>query len=259
MIDTHCHLDAAEFNADRDAVLTNALQANVTHIIVPAVSVDSFDTVNNVCTHYSQCLPAYGLHPVYAMQHQAVDLLNLELRLKTHPALAIGEIGLDAWVKNVDLERQKFFFAAQLKLARDLDLPVLLHLRHAVDEVSNMLQRFGVRRGIAHAFNGSLQQAEKLIKMGLKLGFGGAMTYPRALNLRRLVAQLPIESIVLETDSPDMSPIWAQGQRNLPEYLPRIAAEIAQLRQMDADELVQQCDCNARSVLRLTVFNSIQS
>ena len=248
MIDTHCHLDASEFDADRDAVVARALQAGLTGIIVPAVTADNFGAVREACAHYPQCFPALGLHPVYAMQHQEGDLLTLETAVKNESVVAIGEIGLDAWDKNVDLERQKHFFAAQLKLARDMDLPVLLHARHAVDEVTGMLRRFGVRRGIVHAFNGSWQQADKLINMGFKLGFGGAMTYPRALNLRRLAAQLPLESLVLETDAPDMSPVWAHGQRNLPEYLPRIAEEIAALREITPESLITACTANTDAV-----------
>uniref|UniRef100_E6QR36 Putative deoxyribonuclease (TatD family) (Modular protein) n=1 Tax=mine drainage metagenome TaxID=410659 RepID=E6QR36_9ZZZZ len=248
MIDTHCHIDAPEFDPDRDAVIARALQAGLTCIIVPAVTVDNFSIVREVCAHHPQCFPALGLHPIYAMQHQEADLLTLATAVKHQPVVAIGEIGLDAWDKSVDLERQKHFFAAQLKLARDMDLPVLLHARHAVDEVTGMLRRFGVRRGIVHAFNGSRQQADKLINMGFKLGFGGAMTYPRALNLRRLAAQLPLESLVLETDAPDMSPVWAHGQRNLPEYLPRIAEEIAALREITPESLMTACDANTAAV-----------
>jgi TatD DNase family protein len=248
MIDTHCHIDAPEFNPDREAVIARALQAGLTRIIVPAVRANNFFAVREVCAHYPQCFPALGLHPIYAMQHQEVDLLTLATAVKHQPVVAIGEIGLDAWDKSVDFERQKHFFAAQLKLARDMDLPVLLHARHAVDEVTGMLRRFGVRRGIAHAFNGSRQQADKLINMGFKLGFGGAMTYPRALNLRRLAAQLPLASLVLETDAPDMSPIWAHGQRNLPEYLPRIAEEIAALREITPKILIAACIANTEEV-----------
>ncbi len=248
MIDTHCHLDASEFDADRDAVVARALQAGLTGIIVPAVTANNFGAVREVCAHHPQCFPALGLHPVYAMQHQEGDLVTLKVAIQDESVVAIGEIGLDAWDKSVGLERQKHFFAAQLKLARDRDLPVLLHARHAVDEVTGMLRRFGVRRGIVHAFNGSRQQADKLINMGFKLGFGGAMTYPRALNLRRLAAQLPLESLVLETDAPDMSPVWAHGQRNLPEYLPGIAKEIAALREITPKALIAACIANTDEV-----------
>ncbi len=249
MIDTHCHLDAAEFDTDRDAVLARALAAGVTRLVVPAVSAATFEPVLALCARHSQCLPALGLHPLYAMQHSDADVAALEQLLRSETVVAVGEIGLDGWDKSVDFTCQQALFDAQLKLALALDLPVLLHLRHAVEPGIAQIRRSGVRRGIAHAFNGSLQQAEQLMRMGFKLGFGGAMTYPRALNLRRLAAELPAESLVLETDAPDMSPAWAHGERNLPEYLPRIAAEIAAVRGMDAAALVAACTANTYAVI----------
>ncbi len=252
MIDTHCHIDAAEFDADRDAVMARALAAGVTRLLVPAVSVPNFSAVRAACARYPQCLPALGLHPIYV--HSDADVRHLAEAVCAAPVVAIGEIGLDGFDKRVDFARQQVLFDAQLQLARERDLPVLLHLRHAVEPGIAQLRRSGVRRGIAHAFNGSMQQAEQLIRMGFKLGFGGAMTYPRALNLRRLAAELPLESLVLETDAPDMPPVWTedisgQGRRNLPEYLPRIAAEIATLRGMETAALVAACTANAHAVI----------
>ena len=249
MIDTHCHLDAHEFDTDRADVLARAQAAGVAYLVVPAVNVDNFAAVRAICDQFPACLPAWGLHPVYEAQHKESDLQQLDAWLHMRRPLAIGEIGLDGWDKRLDFSRQEYFFSAQLELARSHGLPVLLHLRHAVDAGINQLRRHGIRRGIAHAFNGSLQQAERLIDMGFKLGFGGAATYSRALNLRRLVKALPLSSIVLETDAPDMSPQWAVGQRNSPEYLPRIAAELAALRDMDVAALVSACTDNTRTVL----------
>ncbi|ARU32794.1 DNAase [Sulfuriferula sp. AH1] len=248
LIDTHCHLDAGEFDADRDEVVERTVASGVTRIIVPAVTADNFAAVNEICARYPLCRPALGLHPIYAQQHQQDDLSRLRAAVaETHP-VAIGEIGLDLFVTDVDVTRQTYFFAEQLKIARDFDLPVLLHTRHANDEIMKQLRRFDIRRGIAHAFNGSMQQAERFIQQGFKLGFGGAFTYTRASNLRRLAAQLPLEAIVLETDAPDMSPVWAHRQRNSPEYLAQIAAELAALRGVDVATIAQVTGNNVRAI-----------
>ncbi|MHB1676158.1 MAG: TatD family hydrolase [Sulfuriferula sp.] len=249
MTDTHCHLDAIEFDADREAVVARAMTAGVTRIIVPAVTAANFAAVQTTCARYPLCRPALGLHPVYAGQHRAEDILRLRAEVVAMRPVAIGEIGLDGWVKHVDFTLQGYYFVEQLKIAREFDLPVLLHTRHANDEVMKQLRRFGVRGGIAHAFNGSVQQAEKFIKQGFKLGFGGAFTYPRALNLRRLAKDLPLEAIVLETDAPDMSPAWAHGQRNSPEYLAQIADEMALLRGVDRATILQVTQANVRTLL----------
>lgn len=248
LIDTHCHLDAGEFDADRDEVVKRAVASGVTRIIVPAITAGNFSAVNETCVRYLLCRPALGLHPIYAQQHQPDDLLRLRAAVAESHPVAIGEIGLDLFVSGVDVALQTYFFAEQLKIARDFDLPVLLHTRHANDEIMKQLRRFDIRRGIAHAFNGSMQQAERFIQQGFKLGFGGAFTYTRASNLRRLAAQLPLETIVLETDAPDMSPAWAHRQRNSPEYLAQIAAELAALRGVDVATVAQVTGNNVRAI-----------
>ncbi len=249
LTDTHCHLDASEFDADRDKIVERAIAAGVTRIVVPSISAENFSAVDATCARYPLCRPAYGLHPVYGERHRPEDLLRLRAAITVARPLALGEIGLDGWVRNVDFDVQTHYFIEQLKIARDFDLPVLLHARHANDEVMKQLRRFDIRSGIAHAFNGSMQQAELFIKQGFKLGFGGAFTYTRALNLRRLAKQLPLQAIVLETDAPDMSPAWAHGQRNSPEYLAQIVAAMAALREMDSDAIMTAAELNANAIL----------
>lgn len=249
LTDTHCHLDAIEFDADRDKIVERAIAAGVTRIVVPAITAENFADVDAICARYSLCRRAYGLHPVYAERHRPDDLLRLREVIAAARPLALGEIGLDGWVKNVDFAAQTHYFIEQLKIARDFDLPVLLHARHANDEVMKQLRRFDIRSGIAHAFNGSMQQADQFIKQGFKLGFGGAFTYVRALNLRRLAKHLPLQAIVLETDAPDMSPAWAHGQRNSPEYLAQIAAEMAALRGTDSGAIMTATESNANTIL----------
>jgi TatD DNase family protein len=248
-IDTHCHLDAAEFSADRDAVAAAAVAAGVTKIVVPAVEVANFSAVRQCCQRYPGCLPAYGIHPMYTPQATDADLDVLRDWLQRERPVAVGEIGLDHFVEGLDPARQLHLFVEQLKLAREFDLPVLLHVRRAVDPILRELRRIGVRGGIAHAFNGSRQQAEMFIALGFKLGFGGAMTWPRATRLRALAATLPLESMVLETDAPDIPPDFVGHGRNEPAFLPRIAQTLSELRGQPVDEIAKNTSQNANNIL----------
>lgn len=249
LIDTHCHLDAAEFDADRDAVYAAAMAAGVRQIVVPGVTVNRNFRPKLKIADYPACYEAYGIHPLYVDQSSPEDLSRLRAWLQQAPPVAVGEIGLDFYVSGLDVERQTHFFVEQLKLAREFDLPVLLHIRRAVDPVLKQLRRIGVRGGIAHAFNGSRQQADEFIKLGFALGFGGAMTFTGSTRIRELARTLPLESIVLETDAPDIPPAWLNGGRNAPGELPRIVEVLADLRNMPPDALVAQTAENVRAVL----------
>lgn len=249
LIDTHCHLDAAEFDADRAAVAARAAAAGVATIVVPAVTRANFGAVASVCREFAGCVPAYGIHPMYVDDSREEDLGALREALQRERAVAIGEIGLDYFVADRDEAKQNFYFAEQLKIARDLDLPVLLHVRKAADAVLKQLRRVAVRGGIAHAFNGSRQQAEEFLKLGFKLGVGGAMTHSRATRLRELAASLPLDAIVLETDAPDIPPAWLGRSRNEPAELARIAAVLAELRGAALAEVAEATSANARAVL----------
>ncbi len=251
LIDTHCHLDAAEFDADRDAVAAAAAAAGVATIVVPAIERANFGAVASVCRAYPGCRPAWGIHPLFVGRAREDDLGALRALLRENPAAAVGEIGLDYFVAERDESLQQYYFVEQLKLAREFDLPVILHVRRAIDAVLRQLRRFPVRGGIAHAFNGSHQQAEEFIKLGFKLGFGGAMTFPRALRIRELATRLPLETIVLETDAPDIPPVWLAGARNAPTELPRIAATLAELRGLSVQAIATATSANACAVLRL--------
>jgi TatD DNase family protein len=249
-IDTHCHLDAAEFGNTQNILVQEALAAGVNTMVIPAVERANFSAVYNICSLYPACIPAFGIHPMYVDHAAPADLDVLRDYLQQHNPVAVGEIGLDFFVENFDREKQEFYFSAQLKLAQELNLPVLLHIRRAQDTILKHLRRTPVRGGIAHAFNGSAQQAAEFIKLGFKLGFGGAMTYPRATKLRELAASLPLDSIVLETDAPDIPPEFLQrGQHNRPGYLPRIAETLATLRNMPLEEIARITSANALAVL----------
>ena len=249
MIDTHCHLDAAEFDADRAAVHAQALAAGVHGIVVPAVSVAGFAKTREVVAGHAGCVAAYGIHPMYVMQAADDDLARLADWLAVERPVAVGEIGLDHYVAGLDPARQLFFYTGQLKLARQFDLPVLLHVRRAVDPVLRELRRLRVRGGIAHAFNGSRQQADEFIKLGFKLGFGGAMTYAGSSRIRGLAADLPLSAIVLETDAPDIPPAWLDRGRNTPGELPAIARCLAELRGLPIADVIAATSENARAVL----------
>jgi TatD DNase family protein len=249
-IDTHCHLDAGEFDADRDAVYAVAVEAGVSTIVNPAISRENFAAVAATCARYPGCLPAWGLHPMFVDQHRPEHLTDLRAQVELLRPVAIGEIGLDCFV-DLDYASQEYYCVEQLRIARDYDLPVLLHCRRANDPLLKQLRRIGVRRGIAHAFNGSRQQADAYIKLGFKLGFGGAFTWPRANNLRRLAVELPLETIVLETDSPDIPPHWIGRGRNAPGELPRIAQVLADLRAISVEEVARATTANARALLGL--------
>lgn len=248
LIDTHCHLDAAEFDADRDAVQAAALAAGVERIVVPAVAVESFPKLKSTVERYLGCVAAYGIHPLYVMQAKETDLGILSDWLLREKPVAVGEIGLDYYVGDSDPGRQEFFYVEQLKLAREFNLPVLLHVRRAVDDILKHLRRIAVRGGIAHAFNGSRQQAEAFIGLGFKLGFGGAMTYSGSTRIRQLAATLPLDSIVLETDAPDIPPAWLDRGRNAPAELLPMARTLAELRGLTLAEVTAATSANARQL-----------
>ena len=245
LIDTHCHLDAAEFDRDREEVLEAARAAGVGGCLVPAVCAENFDAVAALSASGRSCCHALGIHPLYVQRAQEADLELLRTRLAEGAAVAVGEIGLDGFVANGDMPLQRRYFEAQLKIARDFELPVVLHIRRAQDEILKYLRRIAVPGGIAHAFNGSRQQAEAFIKLGFRLGFGGTMTFDGSRRIRELATSLPLSAIVLETDAPDMPPAWAGGQRNEPANLARFARVLAELRGMSVEDVIEAAGANA--------------
>lgn len=263
-IDTHCHLDAPEFDADRDAVRAAARARGVEHIVIPAVERAHWSGAIALAQRHGDSY-ALGIHPLYTPRAQEADIAALRAVLAERQGdpqlVAVGEIGLDFFVPGLDHERQIWFYEQQIQLARTFGLPVILHVRKSSDRLLKTLRATPVVGGIAHAFNGSVQQAQAFIDLGFKLGLGGAITYDRALKLRELAATLPLESIVLETDAPDIPPHWlyttaqqrAAGQpqvRNTSAELPRIAQEIARLRGLPLPALQAATAANARAALR---------
>jgi TatD DNase family protein len=245
MFDSHCHLDVAEFDADRAQVLADARQAGVQSLLIPAIHAASWQAIKTLCDSNTGLYPAYGLHPLYQAQHRPQHLLALRQWLHENPAAALGEFGLDFFDGVGERLAQQEFFSAQLKIARDFDLPVVLHARRALDQVIAGLRKFGVKKGVLHSFSGSQQQADMLIKQGLLLGIGGPATYPRANRLRGIVKNLPLEHLLLETDAPDQPLCGFQGQRNEPARLPLVLAVIAQLRGSPPELVASTTDANA--------------
>jgi TatD DNase family protein len=251
LIDTHCHLDLPAFDADRVDVLDRARRNAVSGIVIPGVQSANWDALLTFCDSADGLYPALGLHPVFLEQHQQQDLQSLKAQLAVRLPVAIGEIGLDYAVSGLDRDDQQTLLEAQLEIARDAGLPVILHVRKAHDPVLATLKRIRVRGGIVHAFNGSLQQASHYSDLGFRFGFGGMLTFERSNKLRALAKALPLDSIVLETDAPDMTVFQHRGERNSPEFLPYCLAALAGVRDESPDELARITTQNARDVLCL--------
>jgi TatD DNase family protein len=253
LIDTHTHLDFDDFEADRDVVLASSQQLGVERVVVLGVYQRNLQRVWDLALNQPSVYAAFGLHPVFLEEHQAEHVQELRdwlTRLAGHPKLcAVGEIGLDYYIESPDRPRQLELLEQQLQLAADFNLPALLHVRRSHADTIAALKRFRLaRKGVVHAFAGSREEAREYIKLGFKLGLGGAATWPQALRMHRVIADLPLDSVVLETDSPDMAPAMFPGVRNSPEHLPAICAAIAQLMNITPDTLAAASSANACEV-----------
>lgn len=249
LIDTHCHLDVEEFDADRDRILADARAAGVVELVIPAVRRGTWQGLLEFCATDPGLHPALGLHPVYLTRHQRADLDELEHQLARNNPVAIGEIGLDFHLKDLDQTHQMQLLEAQLAIADNARLPVLLHCRKAHEPMLRLLKQAKPAGGICHAFNGSLEQAKRYLDLGFKLGFGGMLTFERSTRLRQLARELPLEAMVLETDAPDMPPASHQYRRNSPSYLPEVLASLAELRDLPAADIAAVTSANARAAL----------
>jgi TatD DNase family protein len=245
LIDSHCHIDAAEFDADRDAALARAREAGVTRQIVPAIALSGFAKLRDLCRSEPGLCPAYGLHPMYLDQHRPGHLDELAGWIAREQPAAVGECGLDFYIENLDRDAQFAYFEGQLALAREFDLPVILHARRAFDEVAAALRRVGGLRGVVHSFSGSEEQAKQFWKLGFHLGIGGPVTYERAKRLHAIVATMPIEWLLLETDSPDQPLAGHRGARNEPAYLAEVLDCVAALRDESREAVAAATTANA--------------
>ncbi|MET7140358.1 TatD family hydrolase [Xanthomonas sp. PPL139] len=251
LIDSHCHLDAEEFDPDRAAVVARAQAAGVQAQVVPAVTAASWPKLRAVCAAEPGLYPAYGLHPLFLDQHRPEHLPLLGEWIERERPCAIGECGLDFFVEGLDEAEQQRYFVGQLQLARTFDLPVIVHARRAVDAVILAIRKVGGVRGVVHSFAGSAEQAAQLRSLEFLIGLGGPVTYERAQRLRRLAATVPLEQLLLETDAPDQPDAAIRGQRNEPARLRTVLDTIAALRDVPAAAIAVQTTANARRLFGL--------
>ncbi len=252
-IDSHTHLDFAEFDHDRKEVLDRAAKNHVSDIVISGTTAKRWPLISQLaCENCSpKCHAAYGLHPMFMNEHKDEDIAALKKILTSKKAVAVAEIGLDFFIPNPDRDAQIKLFVAQLDIARQMNLPVIIHARKSQDIVLKYLRRFPDLRGSMHSFSGSEQQAKQFIDLGFYLGFGGPITYTRATRLRKLVSNLPLDTMLIETDSPDQSDSKHQGKRNEPAYLPNVAVTVALLRDISVEEVAQATSDNARILFKL--------
>ncbi|HEV8693528.1 MAG TPA: TatD family hydrolase [Lysobacter sp.] len=251
LVDSHCHLDASQFDGDRASVITRARDAGVTQQVVPAVDAAGWPKLRTICADTAGLFPAYGLHPMYLAAHRDAHLPQLREWLDRERPVAVGECGLDYFIDGLDHDKQSHYFDAQLGLAREFDLPVIVHARRAVDAVIAAVKRVGKLRGVVHSYSGSAEQARQLWDLGFLIGLGGPVTYDRANRLHKLAASMPIEYLLLETDAPDQPDAGIRGQRNEPARLPEVLRVIAQLRGERETDIASATTANAARLFGL--------
>lgn len=252
LVDSHSHFDAPEFDHDRAAALARAHAAGVLRQVVPAVSAATWPKLREVCAADAGLFPAYGLHPMYLAQHRQRHLAELRDWIERERPVAVGECGLDFFVDGLDADTQQHYFEGQLRLAREFDLPVIVHARRAVDAVIAAIRRIGGLRGVVHSFSGSPEQARQLWTLDFMLGLGGPLTYARAQRLRRLARDMPLQYLLLETDAPDQPDAGIRGRRNEPARLSTVRDAVAELRGTSPDEIAAATTANAERLFRLT-------
>ncbi len=251
LIDSHIHLNDAAFDRDREQVIDRAARAGVTSMIVPSTDAGSWPHIKALCREHTSIHPAFGLHPMFLKQHAPEHVDALSSWLENERPVAVGEIGLDFHVEGLDPELQRDYFLRQLRLARERHLPVIVHARAALEEVTLTLRRIGGLRGVVHSFSGSQQQAENLWKLGFFLGIGGPVTYERAQRLRKIVTTMPLEYLLLESDAPDQPDAAHRGERNEPARVAEILQCVAALRNESEAEIAATTSANACRLFNL--------
>ncbi|HET8941356.1 MAG TPA: TatD family hydrolase [Rudaea sp.] len=251
LIDSHCHLDAVEFDTDRDRVLQRAIDAGITRQIVPAVSAATFDKLRGMCRMHEGLFPAYGLHPLFMTEHRPEHITALKQWIDCESPIAVGECGLDFHLERTNADSQLHIFREQLQLARDANLPVIVHARKALDQVIVEIRKVHNLRGVVHSFSGSLEQARRLWDIGFCLGIGGPISYDRARRLRGIVANMPLEYLLLETDAPDQPLQGHQGTRNEPAMLIDVCQTVAALRGVEPSEIAAATTRNCEQLFNL--------
>jgi len=252
LVDSHCHLDFPLFDDVRESLISTCFQSGIKKFIVPGITAATWPRLQFVSKIHPSIYPAYGLHPYFLHEHRLDHVVKLKTFLSENSAVAVGEIGLDYYLDNPDKQLQQAIFSAQLEVARELKLPVILHVRKAHDDVLFFLKKHNVIGGVVHAFNGSFQQATRYIDLGFKLGFGGALTFDRARNLRKLASQLPLDVILLETDSPDMLPANYSEKYNTPLTTLTALQKMSEVRTESIVEIANQTTQNCYSIFSIS-------
>ena len=253
LIDSHSHFDHRRFDQDRQDAWQRAQDAEVSAQIIPAITAADWPRLKETCASFAGLYPAYGLHPMYCDEHNDEDLELLAEWIEREQPVALGECGLDFYIENPIRERQQELFAAQLDIASEYNLPVIIHARKSVEDVIITLQKYPDLRGVLHSYSGSLQQANRLIERGFLMSFGGPITYPNTSRLQQIVAELPLESLMLESDSPDQPDIEHRGLRNEPSYLPLILQKISEIRDEPATLIATQTTANAQQLFGIEI------
>ena len=251
IIDSHCHIDFPEFDDDREQVLERAFNVGVRRIIVPGVMQQTWPGIQHCCDKYQHLYPCYGLHPYFIDRHTEQHLTDLEYWLQTKQPIAVGECGLDFFLKELDRNRQHYFFEQQLDLAVKFKLPVVIHARKSTEEVIRAIKQRPSLRGMIHSYSGSYEQAIQLIDLNFYLSFGGPATYPNSKRLRKMILQLPLECILVETDAPDQPVANAENRRNEPACISHVIDSIAELHQVDREEVIMTTAENAQQLFQL--------
>jgi len=252
LVDSHCHLDFSDFDDDRRELIERCHQIGIHNFVVPGVSAKNWERLHQVAMQHSEITPVYGLHPYFNEQHSVNDICQLEYLIRTLHPRAVGEIGLDYYDKTLDRNKQRLLFEKQLLLAEKYQIPVILHVRKAHDDVLAMLKHRHICGGIMHAFSGNEQQAKQYCDMGFVFGFGGVLLNPNAKKVRRLIKNLPINSIVLETDAPDMIPVGSTFSRNTPLTVYNVAEEAAEIRNLTVADIAEATTSNVERVLKVS-------
>ena len=252
-IDTHSHFYVQNFDSDRDEAVAESLQAGISHILLPNIDAESMPRLLKTCTTYPNvCLPMLGLHPCDVKGNYQTELQKIFDYFDKYYFIGIGEIGIDLYWDTTYLEQQKEAFRWQIAFAIEQDLPIVVHKRQSYYETIAVLNEFKSEklRGIFHCYSGSVAHAEEVIEKGFLLGIGGTVTY-KSSKLDEVLPHIPLDKIVLETDAPYLTPVPHRGLRNNSHYIPIIAQQIADIKQVTIEEVAQQTTENAKKMFSL--------
>ncbi|MDH5485158.1 MAG: TatD family hydrolase [Gammaproteobacteria bacterium] len=251
IIDSHCHIDFEDFDSDRDQVIHNANRAGVEKIIVPGITARNWQRQHDICQQYTGLYAAFGLHPYFLEQHQQQHIDALKQWIEQHDTIGIGECGLDFFLPELDKDTQQFYFYAQLELALEKQLPVVIHARKATEQVIQAIKQRPGLRGMIHSYSGSYEQATQLIDLGFFISLGASITYDNATRIQKIASQLPLEHLLVETDAPDQAGGVHRGKRNEPGFIVEVVEGLACIKGLSRENIIQQTSLNAMTLFGL--------